>query len=145
MYQREWLYQGTGKPDGYVQGIGMYTHAQPPLGMGQGIPTPNTDTYYQPPHVWLASKQYTSYWNAFLFFLCLPRKFRLPLMLKKVNVSMWLGYYASCEEVSSVILEVNSGNPLGTDDKYASEGILPVFRQTSLEVRNREYVAPNKD
>ena len=38
-------------------------------------------------------------------------------MLEKVNVSMWLGYYASYEEVSSVVLEVNLGNPLGTDDK----------------------------
>ena len=72
-----------------------------------------------------------------VFFFVYHGKF-LPLMLENVNVSMWLGYYATCEEASSVVLEVNLGKTLGTDDKNASEGILPVFRQTSLEVRNRD-------
>ena len=43
-------------------------------------------------------------------------------MLESVNVSMWLGYYASYEEVSSVVLEVNLRNPLGTDDKSCQVG-----------------------
>ena len=65
-------------------------------------------------------------------------------MLENVNVSMWLGYYVSYEEASSSVLEVNLGKTLGTDDKNVSEGILPVFRQTSLEVRNRDYVGPKQ-
>ena len=50
-----------------VGGTRVYP-SQPPLDMGQGIPTPSADTYWQPSqHVWLTSKQYTSYWNAFVF------------------------------------------------------------------------------
>ena len=77
--EREDVYQGTCKPEGgyvhgygYVQGIGMYTHPQPPLDMGPGYqlrlltPTGGHHNMYS----WQASSTHpTGMLSCFFFFV----------------------------------------------------------------------------
>ena len=54
---------------GCVQGC-VGTHPpSPDIGSDEILGTPTTDTWWQPPHVWVASGRYVSYWNSFLLLI----------------------------------------------------------------------------